>query len=363
MYFDFHSEDHLLIRSLDSRHQYVKEQIIKDWNPFLSFPILKACNFRCMYCGIGGEATASLNGAISMQTVKIITQQAISHGITKFRVTGGEPFLHPEIVDILQYFSELGFYTLINTNGSMISNFKKDISRLNDNIRFAVSLDTLVPEKLTAISGRNCLKSVLSGIDFLSQCGLLLRCNMVVGKHNIDEVFPIIRFCQDKSCDLKLLDIVSVPLPYGKRSDYYQEIVSLEEQLREECDEVFSHEYSRLFGTPCYRYRFDNVFVTVKNSRMGSHYDISEGGICEKCKYFPCHEGLYDIFALSDSRLCACRWTEKQACPDIESQMEFLLDAFKRSVYCSKEQNDDMARRSDLLLDEKTIRSLHDGVS
>lgn len=352
MYIDFHSEDESIKAFHNSRAEYVGNRKKMDWNPFLSFPILKACNFKCMYCGVGGEATASSNRAISLQTVKTITQHAISHGVTKFRVTGGEPFLHPEIISILQYFSELGFYTLVNTNGSLITNFKKDLSKLNDNIRFAVSLDTLVPEKLSTISGKNCLKSVLSGIEFLNQCGLLLRCNMVVGKHNIDEVFTIIRFCQEKSCDLKLLDIVSVPLPYGKRSDYYQEIISLEEQLREECDEVFSHEYSRCFGTPCYRYRFNNVFVTVKNSRMGSHYDISKGGICEKCQYFPCHEGLYDIFALSDGRLCACRWTEKQAFTDIDNQMEFLLEAFKHSVYRSKEQNDDMAKRLDLIVDE-----------
>ena len=122
-------------------------------------------------------------------------------------MTGGEPFLHSEIIDILQYFSELGYYTLINTNGSLVSNYSKELSKFNKNIRFAVSLDTLQPEKLVAISGRNSLESVLAGINILNQYGLLLRCNMVVGRHNIDEVFSIINYCQEKSCDLKLLDI------------------------------------------------------------------------------------------------------------------------------------------------------------
>lgn len=352
MFFDFHSEDVSIRQFPNSRYEYVGERKTLNWNPFLSFPILKACNFKCMYCGFGGEATASSNRAISLQTIETITQKALSYGITKFRVTGGEPFLHPEIIDILQYFSKLGYYTLVNTNGSLVSNYAKELSNLNKNIRFAVSLDTLKSEKLIAISGRNSLESVLSGINTLNQYGLLLRCNMVVGKHNIDEVFSIIDFCQEKSCDLKLLDIVSVPLPYGKRSDFYQEIISLEEKLRVECDEILSHEYSRKFGTPCYRYRFGNVCVTVKNSRMGSHYDLCDGGICEKCQYFPCHEGLYDIFALSDGRLCACRWTEKQAFSDVEKQMEFLLEAFKRSEYYLKEQQVDMAKRLDLKVDE-----------
>lgn len=349
MYLDFHVEDITLTSFPNNRFEYVDARKELDWNPFLSFPIIKACNFKCIYCGVGGEATASLNHAISLQTIKTITQKAITHGITKFRVTGGEPFLHPEIMDILNYFSGLGYYTLVNTNGSLITNFENDLSKLNRNIRFAVSLDTLTPEKLVSVSGRNCLESILAGIDLLNQHGLLLRCNMVVGKHNINEVFPIIGFCQQRSCDLKLLEIVSVPLPYGKRSDFYQEIIGLEKKLREECDEVFSHEYSRRFGTPCYRYRFGNVYVTVKNSQMGSHYDLCKGGICEMCKYFPCHEGLYDIFALADNRLCACRWTEKQAFSDVDKQMEFLLEAFKRSEYYSKGQQRDMAKRLDLI--------------
>lgn len=349
MYYDFHSEDTSLEYVDINRREYVDAIKELNWNPFLSFPILKACNFKCMYCGIGGEATASFNNAISLETIMELTNKAVAHGITKFRVTGGEPFLHPEIVNILEYFSGLGFYTLVNTNGSLVAKYKQELSRLNKNVKFAVSLDTLSPHKLEMISGRNCLDSVMHGIDFLSQAELLLRCNMVVGRHNIDEVFSIINFCQEKRCDLKILDIVSVPLPYGNRSDFYQEVISLEQKLKEKCDAVFSHEYSRRFGTPCYRYKFNNTYVTVKNSRMGSHYDLSQGGLCSGCKFFPCHEGLYDIFALSDGRLCACRWTERQSSQNIDQQMNFLISAFKNSVYYINENQEDMVKRVELL--------------
>lgn len=320
-----------------------------EWTPFLSFPVTKKCNFRCIYCGIGGEATGSQNEIISLPQIQQIAQIAIQKGIRKFRLTGGEPLLHPDIGAILSYFSELGMYTLINTNGSYILKRKSILDTVQPNIRFAVSLDTLIPEKLLAISSQHCLQEILCGIEYLKDRGLLLRCNMVVGKHNIDEVPDIIRFCQKMNCDLKILDIVSVPVPYGVRGDFYQEVNSLEKMLMETCNEVYSHEYSRGFGTPCFSYRFEKTFVTVKNSKKGSHYDCGSGGICDGCQYFPCHEGLYDIFALSDNRLCACRWTEKQSFDNMEDQMQFLIDAFRRSRYVPVIENKDMGVRSELV--------------
>lgn len=183
------------------------------------------------------------------------------------------------------FFSELGYFTLVNTNGSLLTRKKDLLSKLSQNIRFAVSLDTLKAEKLPMISKNNCLKDVLEGIHLLKKYGLLMRVNMVVGKHNYDEIFDIIHFCQDLECDLKILDIVSVPVPFGKRGSIYQEVTTLEKKLAEECDDIYSHEYTRGFGTPCFRYRFGKTYVTVKNSTKGSHYDRDGNGICSDCQY------------------------------------------------------------------------------
>lgn len=348
-FFDFHTKDVVLSQIPCNRTEYCVDESQKDsWTPFLSFPIINGCNFKCRYCGLGGEATASNKNKISFDFIKKVVPIAIEKGIKKFRITGGEPFLHPDIINILNYFSELGIYTLINTNGSLICKYKDELASFNSNLRFAVSFDTLTPSKLQYISNRDSWNDVHDALWFLKEHNLLLRCNMVVGKYNIDEVFDMIGFCQQLKCDLKLLDIVSVPLPYGERMSIYQEIDSLEVELAKRCDEIFSHEYTRGFGTPCYRYRFGETFVTVKNSHLGSHYDRADDGICSKCTYYPCHEGLYDIFALSDGRFCACRWTEKQNSFVMEEQLDYLIRAFQRSTYFSPSEYVDMKRRVDL---------------
>lgn len=352
-YFDFHKKD-VVVEWSDDWSAYcedVKERKALEWAPFLSFPVTKKCNFHCLYCGMGGEATASFDDYISLDLIKKYVQMGLSNGLKKFRVTGGEPFLHPHIQQILQYLGETGAYVLVNTNGSLIMKHIKWLKFIPQTVKFAVSFDTLNPERLKTISGVRCHEDVVSGVKFLSENGNLLRVNMVINKHNCDEVYDIIEFCQTLKCDLKILDVVSVPVPFSAdRNDFYREVNSLEQEFSKTCDQVYSHEYTRGFGTPCYRYRFGDTFVTVKNSKKGSHYDIAdENALCNNCKYYPCHEGLYDLFCLSDGRLCSCRWTEHQKFSDPSLQMKWLIDIFKRSEYVYTGDNQNMSSRADLM--------------
>lgn len=348
-YFDFHVYDQKIQKEDYLKNHEITGKDDNKWLPFLSFPITKKCNFNCIYCGHGGEATASKKNVIDINTIFDITNAALTKGIRKFRITGGEPFMHPHIDEILQYFSNLGRFTLINTNASLIQQHASIIREIGENIKFAVSFDTMKPELLHKISKSNLHENVLGGIKLLSETGHLLRLNMVVGKYNYDEITDIISLCQTLNCDLKLLDIVSVPVPYGKRQDVYQEISTLEEKFANTCDSIYVHEYTRGFGTPCNRYKFGNTLVTVKNSVKGSHYDREDkDSICKDCPYFPCHEGIYDIFALSDGKLCACRWTEEQKYESIGDQIDYLIKAYKRSKYYDKKDNDDMPVRIEL---------------
>ena len=347
-YRDFHIYD-TPINGDDEIECVSEEQKQRDgiWMPFVSFPITKTCNFRCAYCGSGGESTASGEDYFTLSEIKRITDLAVKFGVKKFRITGGEPFTHKQIFEILDYFGELGYFTLVNTNGSLIMRNESKIRSLKSNIRFAVSLDTLNPDKLRKISGYTNHKEVTEGIELLASSGHLMRLNTVVTTYNYDEIHSIIDYCKELKCDLKLLDVVSVPVPYGRRESFYQEISTLERELSKISSEVLAHEYTKGFGTPCKRYNINGVFVTVKNSVRGSHYD--EVGICKGCPYYPCHEGLYDIFALSDGRLCACRWTEKQLGATTDEQLAVLTQAFKRAGYTKRTIVNSMPTRTDLI--------------
>jgi molybdenum cofactor biosynthesis enzyme MoaA len=351
-YVDSHDSDIVVGRDINNE-AYCKEGLAKNranWVPFVSFPIVNACNFRCVYCGSGGEAAGAEADVTDLSLIQEIVSLALRRGVRKFRLTGGEPFLHHDIDNILSYFSDLGRYTLVNSNGSMVTKHKEVLGGLRENLRFAVSLDTLQQDTFERIAGNRCLCDVIEGIEYLKSQNLLLRLNMVVGNYNCDEVFDVIQFCREVRCDLKLLDIVSVPTPYDERESYYTDLGAIESELRARCDEIYSHEYTRGFGTPCFRYRMGETFVTVKSSAKGSHYDREEGsGICGNCDYYPCHEGLYDIFALADGRLCSCRWSEQQTSETQEGQIESLIRSFQRSQFAASNSQFGMKPRQDLI--------------
>ena len=353
-YNDFHSNDTLLSDNFDINNycdnRTSDEEAIM---PFLSFPILKACNFFCVYCGEAGEATASKQDKISLEMIKELVSIVKKLGVKKFRITGGEPFLHKDIGRILYYFNNVGCYTLINTNGSLITDNKEIVCKLNpDLFKFAISLDTLNKERFVDISRpRNpiyTLDKTLAGVEYLLEHDLLLRINMVVGMHNYDEVFDMINFCKERKCRLKLLDIVSVPKPNENRQNYFVDLTNLEQELREKCDNVFSHSYTKMFGVPCFQYKFGETFVTVKNGTKGSHYDLE--GVCENCKFYPCHEGVYDIFAYSDGRICSCRWRDDQKYENTEKQLSYMIESFRRAqfLYGVNSLHEDMPNRQDI---------------
>lgn len=325
--------------------------------PFVTFPLTKKCNFKCQYCGYGGELSASMKE--SQEYEKLVKKIFIAHnlGVRKFRFTGGEPFMYPHISDLIELFNDLGVYLLINTNGSLIKKYSNLFQNMQDNIHFAVSLDTLQPDIFDKMTGtKNNFNRVIDGIEIIKDSGRLYRLNMVVNTLNEDDIFNIIDYCYELECNLKLLDVVSVPLPYGNRNDLHVPFIELEKKLSLLSTSVKNHQYARSFGTPCKIYKYKGVNITVKSTWNGSRYDYCDNGnrgICNDCTYFPCHEGLYDIFSLPDERLAGCRWSEESVEKTGESfkaQLVEIAKLFQSAVYIPREQNLAMQPKPDFVV-------------
>jgi molybdenum cofactor biosynthesis enzyme MoaA len=308
--------------------------------PFLSFPITTSCPFKCLYCGVGGEATASYTRLASYDDIVSKVQVGYNYGVRKFRLTGGEPTVHPDFEKMAEYISGLdeSILLLVNTNGSQIVAKREWLRKSRKNIRFAVSLDTLNTEKFDRLSdSKGHFEKVLQGIHLLSETGNLHRLNMVVNVHNKEDVFAIIDFCQQLKCNLKLLEVCSVPLQFNNWEELYVSLYDLEQQIAVLATQVRPHEYSRGFGIPMPIYQVGDINITVKSSQHGAHYD--KAGICKTCAYFPCHEGLYDLYVIPDGRLCGCRWSANSVAigDGFYEQLVYLAQAFQNSEWMKRD--------------------------
>jgi len=310
------------------------EKVEEGMMPYLTMPVTDVCNRRCLFCGEGGELTTE--GQDKFFNIDTLVDRAltgIKAGIKKFRLTGGEPFIHPQIGSILKFFSDQKVYLLLNTNGSLVMRHQHDFTELNDNVHVAVSLHTTDEQAYnTIMRTKNQFDNVRQGIEYLAEIGNLLRLNMVVTKHNEDHIEDMIAYCKELGCGLKIHEIVDVPTPFGDRDSVLVPIQPIEKELTKRASEILPHEYSEGFGIPCRRYVVDGVTINVKSLGHGSRYDVE--GLCQGCDYMPCHEGLYDCYILPNGNILPCRWGEPfTSKTPFSEQLSTAIKIFQRARY------------------------------
>jgi MoaA/NifB/PqqE/SkfB family radical SAM enzyme len=117
-----------------------------DFPKFVSFTVTHACNLRCKMCGQWSEEgimrrkTGSRRAEIGLKDWKRLVDEIASRGIASVLIRGGEPFLFPGIVELLEAIHSKGIFISIDTNGTLLKNFADDLVRIGK-IHVTISLD------------------------------------------------------------------------------------------------------------------------------------------------------------------------------------------------------------------------------
>jgi len=302
--------------------------------PYVTFPIIKVCTQKCVYCGDGAEMTLSDAKQFNTQELLEWHAAARSLGVEKFRITGGEPLLHRDFATILQRVAADAAFVLVNTNATLLKKYRHKWEGAPGNCHFVVNYhgaSEAVYDAVSATTGY--YDTAREGIEMLAEAGLLYRLNAVVNKHNIHEIWDIIDYCRQLGTNLKIQDVVSVPWAFNEWDSVYVDSAELEREFERRATKRTDHQYSMAFGTPTKIYTINGVNVTLKSVRNGSHYDLD--GVCRDCPYFPCHEGVYDLFVFADNTAWACNWTDLAKAPQgsKREQLQYMIELFQRSSY------------------------------
>jgi cyclic pyranopterin phosphate synthase len=143
--------------------------------------------------------------------VDAIASAFVARGVTKIRLTGGEPLVRRDIMHLVERLARhLGTGALseltLTTNGSQLTRFASQLARLGVR-RVNVSLDSLDEERFTAITRRGRLRQVLDGIDAAVAAGLEIKINMVPMKGtNDDEIDSMMTWAHSRSFGLTLIE-------------------------------------------------------------------------------------------------------------------------------------------------------------
>ena len=117
-----------------------------DFPGYISFTLTNACNLRCQMCGQWSPEGYVRTGhgyggpVLQLDDWKWLADEAAAHGITSILLRGGEPFLVPGIIALLEHIHGLGLYISIDSNGTRLAEHAADLVRLG-NIHVTVSVD------------------------------------------------------------------------------------------------------------------------------------------------------------------------------------------------------------------------------
>jgi len=197
---------------------------------------------HCPYCHREGETNPST--VMSVEEIVHIVKTALSLGISRVKLTGGEPLLRKDILDIVEGIAELrGLRDLsMTTNGTFLEAMAKDLKMKGLN-RVNVSLPTLNPGTYHTLMGGN-LRDAVEGVRAAVEAELYpVKLNMLMLKNvNEREVDRMIRFSERTMTILQLIELEPVNLSDIYYERHHLDLNEIEQKLKEQALEVRTRE-------------------------------------------------------------------------------------------------------------------------
>lgn len=187
---------------------------------YLRLSVTDLCNCRCVYCmGENGVPRLPHSAILSFEEIEEIVRAAVSLGVTKVRLTGGEPLVRRGIDELVRRLRGIeGVEELaMTTNGARLAEYAEALKEAGLD-RLNVSLDTLDPEKFRRITRIGELRNTLDGLDAARRAGFeRIKLNTVLmGGVNDDEIAEIAALAKDGAFDVRFIEL----MPIGECTDW-----------------------------------------------------------------------------------------------------------------------------------------------
>ena len=176
---------------------------------YLRVSVTERCNFRCQYCMPDKPFSwVPQENLLSFEDLFAFIKAAIDQGITKIRLTGGEPLLRADLDRFVRmihdYAPEIDL--ALTTNGYLLPDVAQKLADAGLK-RLNISLDTLKPAVAAQIAQKNVLGKVLEGIDAALAAGLKIKINMVPLKGiNENEIIDVMEYAKARGIEIRFIE-------------------------------------------------------------------------------------------------------------------------------------------------------------
>jgi cyclic pyranopterin phosphate synthase len=207
---------------------------------YVRMSVTDRCDLRCRYCMAEKMTFLPRKDVLSLEEIVGLADIFIARGVTRIRLTGGEPLVRKGVDQLIPALGERigrGLDELtMTTNGTQLDRYAPMLAAAGIR-RINVSLDSLEPARFRHITRRGDLNQVLQGIETASAAGLKIKINMVaLCGINQDEITPMLRWCSSQGHDLTLIETMPLGEVEEDRTEHYLPLSEVREQLTREFD-------------------------------------------------------------------------------------------------------------------------------
>ncbi|WP_368873048.1 GTP 3',8-cyclase MoaA [Shewanella algae] len=176
---------------------------------YLRLSITDRCDFRCIYCMSEDPCFLEREQVLSLEELAFIGRAFTELGVSKIRLTGGEPLVRSDCDRLVAQLAALpGLKDLsMTSNGSRLAKLAPALKAAGLN-RLNISLDTLKSELFTTLTRNGKLERVLKGIDAAKAAGFdRIKINAVILKgRNENEIIDLLEYCRQKQLDIAFIE-------------------------------------------------------------------------------------------------------------------------------------------------------------
>ncbi len=222
---------HILTDGFNRKHTYLRISLIE------------RCNLRCTYCmPAEGITLTPREHLMRYEEIYEIAKLFVQHGVTKIRLTGGEPFIRKDISFIFEKLASLGIELAITTNGVTINRHIETLKKNKVN-NINISLDTLVSKKFKEITRRDDFQKVYDNLLLLINEGFRVKINAVLIKgFNDDEIIDFINLTKTLPVIFRFIEF----MPFDGNKWDKSKLVSQEDILSIVDNHFSKHQIFRL---------------------------------------------------------------------------------------------------------------------
>jgi len=242
---------------------------------YLRVSVTERCNFRCQYCMPEKPFSwVPKENLLSFEELFLFMKVAMDEGVSKIRITGGEPLLREGLDDFIKMIHNYqpNIDLALTTNAFLLPQTAQKLKDAGLK-RLNISLDSLKPEVAQHIAQKDVLAQVLKGIDKALEVGLGVKINMVPLKGiNDNEIIDVMEYCMERGIKVRFIE-------YMENSHANVELTGMhgKEILTKVKEKYTIHALGREGASPSFNYKIE------ENGYEFGLIDPHKHDFCENC--------------------------------------------------------------------------------